>query len=175
MRERKTDMKLARLTFRWLFATAICVALAPSAGAFTWPTSGTATIPAGETVIVTDADYDAVNALDEITISDGGTNIFETSKAPTTQIKGSGAWVKRGNATWTLSTAQGTFYGSFIIEAGVVTNAISTGKGGVWCNDYDRHTFTIKEGAMFVNTATMSKQIINGCFLLILPFHLFVL
>ena len=135
---------------------AMCVALGLPAGGygFTWPESGAATIPAGETVIVTDADYDAVNALESITISDGATNIFETSKAPTTQMLGSGAWVKRGNATWTLATAQEKFYGSFIIEEGVVTNAISSGKGWPWCNDYDRHTFTIKEGAMFVNTAT---------------------
>jgi autotransporter-associated beta strand protein len=148
----------AKQMFSGLWASALCVALGLPAGVygFTWPASGAATIPAGETVIVTDADYDAVNALDEIKIEDRATNIFQTTKAPTTQITGNGAWVKRGNATWTLAKAQGTFYGSFIIEEGVVTNAISSGKGWPWCNDYDRHTFTIKEGAMFVNTATDS-------------------
>ncbi len=136
-----------------VFAAVFAVS-GPAAGDFAWPSSGQATIPAGTTVVVTDADYDAVNALSGIEIKDGATNIFETAKPPTLPLTGNGTWVKRGNATWTLAVAQGTFYGSFIIEAGVVTNAISTGKGGVWCENKDKHTFTIKEGAMFVNTAT---------------------
>ena len=121
---------------------------------FEWPSGGTATIPAGTTVVVTDADYDAVNALECIVISDGATNIFETTKAPTTQIEGYGTWVKRGTATWTLATEQKKFYGSMIIEAGVVTNAISSGKGWPWTEDKEKHKFIIKNGAMFVNTAS---------------------
>jgi len=50
--------------------------------------------------------------------------------------------------------AQGNFSGSLIIEAGVVTNAVATGKGNVWSENNDRRTFTICEGAMFVNVAT---------------------
>ncbi len=70
MRMRKTRIMSAKQMFSGLWASALCVALGLPAGVygFTWPASGAATIPAGETVIVTDADYDAVNALDEITI-----------------------------------------------------------------------------------------------------------
>ena len=98
------------------FAAFMAVGAAADESAFTWPESGDATIPKGVTVVVTDSDYDRVNALTSITISDGATNIFQTSKAPTTQILGSGAWVKRGDAYWTLSVEQRNFYGSMIIE-----------------------------------------------------------
>ena len=136
------------------FAAFMAVGAAADESAFTWPESGDATIPKGVTVVVTDSDYDRVNALTSITISDGATNIFQTSKAPTTQILGSGAWVKRGDAYWTLSVEQRKFYGSMIIEAGVVTNATAYGKGWPWSDNNDKRTFTIKEGAMFVNTAS---------------------
>lgn len=140
---------------------AFCVASAllggnvfASESSFVWPESGTATIPKGTTVVVTDADYDKVNALDGITIEEGATNVFQTSKAPTTLLSGYGAWVKRGNAYWTVSTIQKTFYGSFIIEEGVVTNAMANAKGWAWTNDKDTYEFVVKEGAMFVNIAT---------------------
>ena len=121
---------------------------------FVWPESGTATIPKGTTVVVTDADYDRVNALDGITIEKGATNVFQTSKAPTTLLSGYGAWVKRGDAHWTVSTIQKTFYGSFIIEEGVVTNAMANAKGWPWTYDEDTYEFVVREGAMFVNAAT---------------------
>ena len=105
----------------------ICVSA--SEPSFVWPESGAAVIPKGVTVVVTDADYDKVNSLESIEIEEGATNIFHTSKAPTTLLTGYGAWVKRGDAHWTVSTIQKTFYGSFIIEEGVVTNAVANAKG----------------------------------------------
>ena len=111
----------------------ICVSA--SEPSFVWPESGTATIPKGTTVVVTDADYDKVNALQSITIEEGATNIFTTAKAPTMQIKGYGAWIKRGAAVWNLTEPQTNFYGSFILEEGVVTNCIAYGKGYDWTYD----------------------------------------
>lgn len=122
--------------------------------AFEWPESGEAVIPKGTTVVVTDADYDKVNSLTSIKIEEGATNIFHTSKAPTTLLTGYGAWVKRGDAYWTVTTIQTKFYGSFIIEEGVVTNAMANAKGWAWTEDKDAYEFVVNEGAMFVNVAT---------------------
>ena len=135
---------------------AVCGTLSASAE-FVWPESGEATIPKGETVVVTDADYAKVNALEKITIAEGATNVFATTKAPTVLFGGAGTFIKRGGAAWTLTTEQKAFYGSYIIEAGVVTNAVSSGWGYTWCSDYkdvNRFVVKISDGAMFVNTAT---------------------
>ena len=131
----------------------ICVSA--SEPSFVWPESGAAVIPKGVTVVVTDADYDKVNSLTSIEIAEGATNVFLTSKAPTVCFKGYGAWVKRGDAYWAVTTIQKDFYGSFIIEQGVVTNVITAdAKGWPWTNDSDKYEFVVKEGAMFVNNAT---------------------
>ena len=66
-RARRCWIMSAKQMIRVFFASAACVALGLPAGVygFTWPTSGAATIPAGETVIVTDADYDAIFTKDK--------------------------------------------------------------------------------------------------------------
>ena len=54
-----------------------------------------------------------------------------------------------------VTTIQNDFFGSFIIEQGVVTNVITAdAKGCPWTNDSDKYEFVVKEGAMFVNNAT---------------------
>ena len=136
---------------------AVLVPVVSAKAEFSWPESGEATIPKGETVVVTDADYAKVNALTKITITEGATNVFATSKAPTVPFGGAGTFIKRGDAVWTLTTSQNAFYGSYIIEAGVVTNAVGYGICYPWCNDYkdvNRLVVKIADGAMLVNTAT---------------------
>ncbi len=93
---KKTSCKSLKTIAAVAFCTASLAVSGEEAAAFTWPESGTAVIPKGVTVVVTDADYDKVNALASIEIEEGATNIFHTSKAPTTLLTGYGAWVKRG-------------------------------------------------------------------------------
>lgn len=135
---------------------AVLVPVVSAKAEFSWPESGEATIPKGETVVVTDADYAKVNALTKITITEGATNVFATTKAPTLPFGGYGTFIKRGDAVWTLTTKQPSFYGSYIIETGVVTNAVASGWGYTWTNDRadPQYVFKVAKGAMFVNTAT---------------------
>ena len=77
--------------------------------------AGTAyTVPAGTTVTVTDADIDSFNALASVSFGDAAaTLVFNTSKAPTVPISGSGTIRKISADAWTLDTAQSGFTGTW--------------------------------------------------------------
>ena len=99
----------------WAAVAVCCVAHAYAPGdAFT--------VPAGETVTVTDADIADFNAQASVTFADtAGVLEFNTATPPTVPISGNGTIRKTSSAAWSLATAQNAFAGTWEFMDGIST------------------------------------------------------
>ena len=92
--------------------------------------SGTVTVPAGETYVVTQADMASVNALDGIVVSgatdDLSAGVLEFRNCTTIPksglLKGEGVVKKTGAEVWTFDSVNADFNGDFRICGGQVVN-----------------------------------------------------
>ena len=109
---------------RHVFVLTFATAFAASAE-FVWPDSTVTpepTIPAGETVEVTDVS--TINGYTSVTIESGATLQLNTATPPTVALKGTGTIEKNGSQVWNMTTQQTEFKGSYYIKAGVVSNSV---------------------------------------------------
>ena len=106
----------------WLAAVCAGIGVFSSWADFVWPEgTGDVTIPAGETVEVTD--ISVVDAHASVTVEKGATLRFNTATPPTTALKGTGAIEKTSADAWTLTQTQTGFSGHFWIKNGTITTA----------------------------------------------------
>ena len=80
------------------------------------------TVPAGETVTVTDANKSTIETDGSIALgSAASTIIYETSDAPGVPISGAGTILKKGTSDWTLSANNASFTGTYAFSGGKTT------------------------------------------------------
>ena len=127
---------------------------------FDWSAaSGTVTVPAGKSYLVTESDIGYVNGLTGITVSGGsgetamGELVFTGSTVPTVAISGAGRVVKRSTHNWTLSTAISSFTGFYVLEGGVTSTALRYQLGS---------TDSSAGGVVISNGATVVMSAVNG-------------
>ena len=124
---------------------ACAVLIAAVAGAYDAGT--TYTVPAGTTVVVTDADIADFNTLAGATFGDANAVLeFNTSTPHAIPITGSGTIRKTSTATWAMTTPMPDFRGSYDIVAGVVSVNIVNPFGA----DSTYFKVTVYDGATLV-------------------------
>ncbi|MCQ2390514.1 MAG: hypothetical protein MJ240_03740 [Kiritimatiellae bacterium] len=147
-----------------IFGAALMAVLAAGAAfGYDWPAAGgTATLTeadcdANGEVVVTDADYAAANALAGIQVGAGVKLVFDTAQAPTVALSGTGGtFVKRGDAEWSITTAQPNFRGDWVLEGGVTIVEASAAKTafGIESGSYALY---VRSGASFTATAAAAS------------------
>lgn len=144
-----------------VFGVALMAVLAAGAAfGYDWPAAGgTATLTeadcdANGEVVVTDADYEAANALAGIQVGAGVKLVFDTAQAPTVALSGTGGtFVKRGDAEWTLTTLQPNFRGDWVLEGGVTIVDVP-GNSAFGVED-SKYALYVRPGASFTVSAAV--------------------
>lgn len=131
--------------------------------------SGTYTVPAGVTNLVTETDIGYVNALNSLKFGDAASAVvFISTTAPAVLFEGLGTVVKEGTAAWELTKAQtkSTWKGNWDIREGEVwlcvkdqpTEAAKKLQTMFYIASSAPHTLYIREGAKFVYNSAASFQ-----------------
>lgn len=130
----------------WARRSLVACAVLITAAAGAYDAGTTYTVPAGTTVVVTDADIAEFNSLTSATFGDANAVLeFNTSTPHAIPITGSGTIRKTSTATWAMTTSIPDFTGNYDIVAGVVTVNISTpfGKDATACSVFVRNGATL--------------------------------
>ena len=113
------------------------------ADGFVWPSSGTVTVPSGETYVAAEADMANVNGLSGITFADATAKVsFTGSTPPAIPFSGLGTIEKDSDYDWTLTVAAGdAFRGTYVLKGGVVTPQVAAAFG---CNSATNVSATLR-------------------------------
>ena len=131
----------------WARCSLVACAVLITAAAGAYEAGATYTVPAGTTVVVTDADIADFNTLAGATFGDANAVLeFNTSTPHTIPITGSGTVRKTSTATWAMTTSMPDFTGDYDIVAGVVTVNIATPFG----KDATSSSVFVRNGATLV-------------------------
>ena len=142
------DRKLLKLGLEvWVRRSLAACAVLIAAVAGAYDAGTTYTVPAGTTVVVTDADIAEFNTLAGATFGDANAVLeFNTSTPHAIPITGSGTIRKTSAATWAMTTSIPSFKGNYDIAAGVVTVNIASPFG----EDAVAYKVTVRSGATLV-------------------------
>ena len=128
--------------------------------AFDWSAaSGTVTVPAGKSYLVTESDIAYVNGLTGVTVAGAsgetpmGELVFTGETPPTVALFGTGRVVKRSTHSWALTTAISSFTGFYVLEGGVTSTDLRYQLGS---------TDSSAGGVVISNGATVVMSAVNG-------------